>query len=238
MFLDLFSSGSASTGAVANQGIVRPSDLREGRGRLLRQRPGVVRSVMEKGIESEETRLYDPEPRRTRSYRPGEVSTSVTVRLTLAQHKSSTANFKVGPRKLDLLSRLIRRLPVDQALLQLEYSDKMHARRVRSMLAQAKQHAVQYKQLDSRKLIVDETWVTKGKVLKRIDMKAKAGRGIKLHKASRLHVILREGPSEEEVRRRKLEREFKIRMRSGAMPIIKETRSLGTSLHHSMMYRW
>lgn len=88
------------------------------------------------------------------------------------------------------------------------------------MVALAQQHAVQYQGLDPRKLVVDETWVTKGKRLRRLDIKAKAGRGIKHHPSARLHVVLREGPSVEETKRRKLEREFRIRLRTGATPFL------------------
>ena len=152
----------------------------------------------------------DPGPARIESHRYGRHR----------QQKLSTAAFKIGPKKLDLLSRLIRRRPIGDALVQLQFSDKRAARRVKSMVALAQQHAVRYQGLDARKLVVDETWVTKGKRLRRLDIKAKAGRGLKHHTASRLHVILREGPSVEEAKRRKLEREFRIRMRTGATPFL------------------
>ena len=94
------------------------------------------------------------------------------------QHKTSTGLIPTSPRKLNLVARLIARKPVDSAILQLQMSDKRHAKtRVKSMLALARDHAVA-KGLDREKLIVQEAWVSKGVYLKRLDIKGRGRHGV------------------------------------------------------------
>jgi large subunit ribosomal protein L22 len=115
------------------------------------------------------------------------------------EHKYSTANFKISPRKLNALGRQISQTPVQHALLQLQFSDKRAAARVRTMLATAERHAVRYKRLDAAKLVVAQAWVTKGpRSLTRIDIRGRGKYGIKRHPDSRLNVILKEGATWEE----------------------------------------
>jgi large subunit ribosomal protein L22 len=71
-----------------------------------------------------------------------------------AQHKYSTANFKISHRKLNMLARQISGKPIDHAILQMEFSQKRAAKRVKSALVLARQHAVEYKGLDRVKLVV------------------------------------------------------------------------------------
>lgn len=44
-----------------------------------------------------------------------------------------------------------------------------------------------------------ESWVSKGKFIKRLDIKGRGRQGIKEHPQARLHVVLREGKTREEV---------------------------------------
>jgi large subunit ribosomal protein L22 len=75
------------------------------------------------------------------------------TRLPL-QHKYSTANFKISHRKLNMLGRQIAGKPIDYAILQMQFSEKRASKRIKSMLVLAKQHAINYKNLDVSKLIV------------------------------------------------------------------------------------
>ena len=70
------------------------------------------------------------------------------------QHKYSTANFKISHRKLNMLARQIAGKPIDHAILQMEFSQKRAAKRIKSSLVLARQHAVEYKGMDRTKLIV------------------------------------------------------------------------------------
>ncbi|EMD40823.1 hypothetical protein CERSUDRAFT_111405 [Gelatoporia subvermispora B] len=126
-------------------------------------------------------------------------------------HKYSTANFKISHRKLNKLGRQISGKPIDMAILQMMFSEKRASKRVKSMLAVAKAHAVNYKGLDESKLVVAEAWVTKGpNVHKRIDIRGRGKFGVKQHPDSKLSVVLKEGKTRaqlmEEERARKLKR--------------------------------
>ncbi|KZT12567.1 mitochondrial 50S ribosomal protein L22 [Laetiporus sulphureus 93-53] len=127
------------------------------------------------------------------------------------EHKYSTANFKISHRKLNQLGRQIAGKPIDAAILQMQFSEKRASKRIKSMLAVAKDHATKLKGLDEKKLIVAEAWVSKGpKVLKRLETKARGRFGIREHPDSRMHVVLKEGKTRlqlaEEERARKLRR--------------------------------
>jgi large subunit ribosomal protein L22 len=146
------------------------------------------------------------------------------------QHKYSTANFKISHRKLNMLARQIAGKPIDHAILQMEFSQKRAAKRIKSSLVLARQHAVEYKGMDRSKLVIGtvivstvqtsgligvigQSWVTKGpKQLKRIEFKGRSKMGIRQHPDSRLSVILQEGKTLEEKARLLRERKLnKIR---------------------------
>ena len=112
------------------------------------------------------------------------------------------------------------------------FSEKRAGKRIKSMLVVAKNHATGLKGLDDKKLVVGkhflvsllttiallcmthvlaEAWVTKGpKQLKRLEPRGRGRTGIRIHPDSRLHVILKEGKTAEEIkaaeRKRKLKR--------------------------------
>jgi len=125
------------------------------------------------------------------------------------QHKYSTANFKISHRKLNLLGRQISGKPIDSAILQMQFSEKRASKRVKSMLAVAKDHA-KLKGLEEKKLIIAEAWVTKGpNVHKRIDIKGRGRFGIKQHPDARMHVILKEGKTKAELMEKERARKLK-----------------------------
>lgn len=53
-----------------------------------------------------------------------------------------------------MLGRQISGKPIDYAILQMQFSEKRASKRVKNMLVLAKQHAVNYKNLDGSKLVV------------------------------------------------------------------------------------
>lgn len=109
------------------------------------------------------------------------------------QHKYSTAAFKISNRKLKMLADQIGSgKPLDFAILQMQFSNKRAAKRIKSTLALAKDHAIA-KGLDSKRLVVAEAWVNKHRTLKRREIKGRGRAGVRKHKYCRLHIILREG---------------------------------------------
>lgn len=110
------------------------------------------------------------------------------------EHKFSTAVFRISPRKLNLLANQISGKPIDFAILQMQFSAKRAARRVRATLVMARDHA-EAKGLDPRRLLVSEAWVTKGMYHKRLEIKGRGRFGIMTHPQARMSIVLRPGKS-------------------------------------------
>ncbi|KAI0322441.1 mitochondrial 50S ribosomal protein L22 [Amylostereum chailletii] len=137
-------------------------------------------------------------------------SNAMVVKQQSDHHKYSTSNFKISHRKLNKLGRQISGKPIDSAILQMTFSEKRASKRIRSMLVVAKSHAVM-KGLDEKKLIVSESWVTKGpRSHKRFEPRGRGKYGIRVHPDSRMSVVLKEGKTRaqllDEDRARKLKR--------------------------------
>ncbi|KAF9534335.1 mitochondrial 50S ribosomal protein L22 [Crepidotus variabilis] len=114
-------------------------------------------------------------------------------------HKYSTANFKISHRKLNMLGRQLAGKPIDQAILQMQFSEKRASTRIMNMLATARDHASRYKRLQEDKLVVAEAWVTKGvRPPKRIEPRGRGHYGTRIHHHSKLSVILKEGKTIEQ----------------------------------------
>ncbi|KAH9899998.1 ribosomal protein L22 [Cubamyces lactineus] len=140
----------------------------------------------------------------------GDEAVPAWKKKTYTEHKYSTANFKISHRKLNLLSRQIAGKPIDSAILQMMFSEKRASKRIKSMLVVAKSHAVKLKSLNEQKLVVAESWVTKGPhQLKRYDVKGRGRAGLKTHPHSRLHVVLKEGKTRAELREEERARKLK-----------------------------
>lgn len=139
-------------------------------------------------------------------------------------HKYSTANFKISHRKLNMLGRQIAGNPIDYAILQMQFSEKRASSRIMNMLATARDHAVRYKRLTEPKLIVAESWVTKGpKGASKLEPRGRGHYGIRTHPNSRLHVVLKEGKTLEE--RKAAERARKLK-RIVSAAVVREDRPL------------
>ncbi|KAL4400157.1 mitochondrial large ribosomal subunit [Malassezia pachydermatis] len=122
-----------------------------------------------------------------------------------AEHKYSTAVFRISPRKLNLLANQIIGKPIDFAIVQMQFSAKRAARRVKATLVMARDHA-EAKGLDPSSLVVSEAWVTKGMFLPRLDIKGRARMGIMHHPKARLNVVLRPGKTWEQRDEARLEK--------------------------------
>ncbi|KAL0070772.1 hypothetical protein AAF712_001993 [Marasmius tenuissimus] len=123
-------------------------------------------------------------------------------------HKYSTTNFKISPRKLNMLGNQISGKPIDHAIVQMQFSEKRASNRILNMLATARDHAVAYKGMEKPKLVVAEAWVTKGKYLKRLEPRGRGHFGIRSHPSARIHVVLKEGKTLEE--KKAAERAYKL----------------------------
>ncbi|KAF5388240.1 hypothetical protein D9615_000405 [Tricholomella constricta] len=158
-------------------------------------------------------------------------------------HKYSTANFKISHRKLNMLGRQIAGKPVDYAILQMQFSEKRASSRIMNMLATAKDHAVRYKRLSEPKLVVAESWVSKGpRGPKRLEPRGRGHFGIRTHPNSKLTVVLKEGKTVEE--QKKEERARKIRKIVSAaatredVPIRNPSpTSLGAAVHSEQLWK-
>lgn len=114
------------------------------------------------------------------------------------QHRYKSGQHKMSHRKLNDISRQVAGLPVDEAIVQLVHGSKRAGRTwVKSTLALARDHA-EAKGLRRDRLVVAETFVSKGPKVARVDIKGRGRLGIKHHPTARIHFVLREGKTYEE----------------------------------------
>lgn len=104
-------------------------------------------------------------------------------------HKYSTAWFKISHKKLNDLGRQIANKPIDNAILQMQFSEKRASKRIKSTLVLARDHAIA-KGLNRHDLIVKEAYVNRGTPDKRMDIKGRMRTGIKQHPHSKLNILL------------------------------------------------
>ncbi|KAK8854915.1 hypothetical protein IAR55_003654 [Kwoniella newhampshirensis] len=141
---------------------------------------------------------------------------------TFTEHRYKSDEHKISHRKLNLLSRQIANLPIDEAIVQMQFSDKRASRWVKSTLALARDHAVD-KNLSRDKLVVAESWVSKGPKISRLDIKGRGKYGIKHHPSARIHVVLREGKTKAEQYQERFQRDLR-KVRSAG--VVREDRVL------------
>lgn len=99
---------------------------------------------------------------------------------------------RVSPQKLNLVAQLIRGMPVEKALAQLEFSRKRIARDVKKVLESAIANAENNHDLDIDSLVVDRAFVGKNLVMKRWRARAR-GRVGRIHKPfSEITIVVKE----------------------------------------------
>ena len=101
-------------------------------------------------------------------------------------------NVKSSPTKLNLAATLVRRLHMDEAILQCEASPKKAAGILRQVLLSAKANAVTNHGLDAERLYVDRAFVGKGTYLKRPWYAARGKSSIRTKYRSHVTVQLKE----------------------------------------------
>ena len=101
-------------------------------------------------------------------------------------------SLRISPQKLNLVAGLIRGKKVDQALAELEFSEKRLAGDVRKCVMSAVANAENNHALDVNDLIVAEAYVGKNLVMKRFHARGR-GRGAPILKPfSQLTVVVRQ----------------------------------------------
>ncbi|KAI8882013.1 ribosomal protein L22 [Backusella circina FSU 941] len=121
----------------------------------------------------------------------------VEAEETLAHHEPvekeyswSSANFKTSPRKLNMIARSLRNLSVEEAIKQLEFSDKRSAKKILHNLAFARKNATEQK--DMKNLVISQAWVGKGRYIQRIKGHGRGQFGIMHHKEAHIKFLLKE----------------------------------------------
>ncbi|KAH7102910.1 ribosomal protein L22, partial [Auriculariales sp. MPI-PUGE-AT-0066] len=137
--------------------------------------------------------------------------------------QSTSIPFKISPRKLQKLARQIAGSPVDYAILQMQFSDKKAARKIKGLLEEARDDAQRVMGMNRGKLVVSESWALKHRTEKRIDIKGRGRMGIMETKYSRIWIRLREGQTPEE---RAEERRQKVLKRVRSAGVTREDRPL------------
>lgn len=114
---------------------------------------------------------------------------------------------RTAPRKVRLLIDLIRGMKADEAIAQLENSQKNAATSVLKLLKSAIANAINNENLDEKTLVVKTVFVDKGPMLKRWMPRA-MGRAASIHKHTSHITIILEGEVKEG--KKKVKKEEKV----------------------------
>ncbi|KAF9208115.1 hypothetical protein BGZ49_009739 [Haplosporangium sp. Z 27] len=115
-------------------------------------------------------------------------------KATTKEYQFSTANFKASTKKLRLLANQIKGLDIQNAINQMEFSQKRPSKRIMNTLAFARTNATTQEKyaMDASKLYVDRAWVGKGIYHRRIKTHARGKFGVMHHPTAHLKFTLKE----------------------------------------------
>tara|TARA_B100000902_G_scaffold399822_1_gene472784 strand:+ start:469 stop:876 length:408 start_codon:yes stop_codon:yes gene_type:complete len=113
-----------------------------------------------------------------------------------AESMAKVRMLRVSPQKLNLVSKLIRNKPVNDALAQLRFSKKRIAVDVRKCLESAIANAENNHGMDIEELVVAEAYVGKNLVLKRGRPRARGRYGKILKPFSQLTIKVKQKSNE------------------------------------------
>ncbi|KAJ3207957.1 GTP-binding protein 1 [Dinochytrium kinnereticum] len=105
-----------------------------------------------------------------------------------------TADFRISPWKTNLVAKVIRRLPLPEAIIQMKFSKKRAGTKVLSLLNRAAASLEHNHGSVRNRWIVKECWVGKGSYLKRLLIQGRGRTGIMHHPSSHVKVVLQELP--------------------------------------------
>lgn len=118
-------------------------------------------------------------------------------RLAENEAKAVLNRVRTSPRKLNLVAQVIRGLPVQQALVQLEFLQKRMSGDVKKLLESAIANAENNHNMDVDSLIVKEAYVGKSIVMKRFAARGR-GRSARVEKPfSNITIVVKEALLEE-----------------------------------------
>jgi large subunit ribosomal protein L22 len=109
--------------------------------------------------------------------------------------KASLNNLRMSAQKTRLLADIVRKMPVDKALAQLGFANKLAAQPVKKLLQSGIANAVNNFNLDKANLYIKEIMVNEGRTLKRFMPKAH-GRATTIRKRG-CHILLTLGEIKE-----------------------------------------
>ena len=113
-------------------------------------------------------------------------------RLSDTEAQAVARSLRISPQKLNLVACMIRGKKVDQALAELEFSQKRIAGDVRKCVMSAVANAENNHSLDVNDLVVAEAYVGKNLIMKRFHARGR-GRGSSIIKPfSQLTVVVRQ----------------------------------------------
>lgn len=119
-------------------------------------------------------------------------------RLPNNEAQAVAKSLRISPQKLNLVAGLIRGKKVEQAMAELEFSQKRIAGDVRKVVMSAVANAENNHGLDVNELVVAEAYVGKNLILKRFHARGR-GRGSQVLKPfSQLTVVVRQVEEEAE----------------------------------------
>ena len=119
-------------------------------------------------------------------------------RLADTEAQAVLKSLRISPQKLNLVAGLIRGKKVDQALAELQFSEKRIAGDVRKCVMSAVANAENNHALDVNDLIVAEAYVGKNLVMKRFHARAR-GRGAGIQKPfAQITIVVQEKREEAE----------------------------------------
>lgn len=124
-------------------------------------------------------------------------------RLPDTEAQAVAKSLRVSPQKLNLVAGMIRGKKVEQALAELEFSQKRIANDVRKCVLSAVANAENNHSLDVNDLVVAEAYVGKNLTLKRFHARGR-GRGASILKPfSQLTVVVRQVEEEKKAAKAK-----------------------------------
>ena len=103
---------------------------------------------------------------------------------------SKKQNIRITPRKMRLVAPLVRNVPVEQALIKLQFTQKDAARPIIDVLKTARADAIHNYKLDEKRLIVKDVEVSEGPTYKRFNPVSRGRAHSVFKRTSHLKVVL------------------------------------------------
>ncbi|CAH1758429.1 18811_t:CDS:2 [Entrophospora sp. SA101] len=141
------------------------------------------------------------------------------------EHRYSTMNFRISPRKLNFLGRQIAKKPLNEAIKQMEFSHKKASKKIMHSLITARHHAQLYKKMNIDNCYIEQAWVGKGYYRKKPNYAARGRMSYMLIKKSHMKYIIKEKKvnlkeEEEGIKRKRKYKGFNYERKKVWMPLI------------------